>query len=116
LSFENASAGRHGAWFARFVQTGTSTLPEVATSRAVHKTGKPLKLLISVKPIYGAGQKIVAVKAFMRAAGDQEAVQGLVGIGRNVHDRRSNEARSKAPRNEPNAVAISSAIFTEAVV
>jgi PAS domain S-box-containing protein len=64
---------RHGSGFARFVQTGTSMLPEVVTTSAIHKTGKQLKLLISVKPVYGDGQKIVGVEAFMRPAGDQEA-------------------------------------------
>jgi PAS domain S-box-containing protein len=64
---------RHRSGFARYVQTGTSLLPEVVTSPAIHKTGKPLKLLISVKPVYGEGQKIIGVEAFMRTAGDQEA-------------------------------------------
>ncbi len=64
---------RHWSGFGRYVQTGTSMLPEVVTSPAIHKTGKPLKLEISVKAVYGDGQKIVAVEAFMRAAGDEEA-------------------------------------------
>ena len=64
---------RHGAGFGRFVQTGTSMLPEVSTTLAMHKTGKPLSVLISVKAVYGNLQKIVAVEAMMSAAGDQEA-------------------------------------------
>jgi PAS domain S-box-containing protein len=66
---------RHGAGFARFVQTGISMLPEVVTTRGMHKSGKPLMLKISVKAVYGDGQKIVAVEAFMRAAGDEAAGQ-----------------------------------------
>ena len=64
---------RHGSGFGRFVQTGTSMLPEVVTSPAIHKTGKPMKLQISVKPVYGDGERIVGVEAFMRAAGEEEA-------------------------------------------
>ena len=54
---------RHSAGFARFVQTGISTLPEVATTTAVHKTGKLMKLPISVKALYGEDQKIRAAEA-----------------------------------------------------
>ena len=54
---------RHWAGFGRFVQTGISTLPEVATSIAVHKEGKLVKLQISVKALYGDDNKIMAVEA-----------------------------------------------------
>ena len=64
---------RHGAGFARYVQTGTSMLPEIVTTRAVHKTGKPLSVLVSVKAVYGEGERIVGVEATMTAAGDEEA-------------------------------------------
>jgi PAS domain S-box-containing protein len=64
---------RHRSGFGRFVQTGTSLLPEVLTTSAMHKSGKPLKLKISVKAVYGDGEKIVAVEAMMSAAGDQKA-------------------------------------------
>jgi PAS domain S-box-containing protein len=59
---------RHRSGFGRFVQTGTSMLPEIVTTLAMHKTGKPLKVLISVKPVYGDGQKIVGVEATMSQA------------------------------------------------
>ena len=54
---------RHGAGFMRFVQTGISVLPEVATTIAVHKTGKLMRLPISVKALYGEDQRIWAVEA-----------------------------------------------------
>ena len=54
---------RHSVGFARFVQTGISTLPEVTTTIALHKTGKLMKLLISVKALYGDDKKIGAVEA-----------------------------------------------------
>jgi hypothetical protein len=54
---------RHRAGFGRFVQTGISTLPEVAMSIAVHKTGKHMKIGISVKALYGEKGKIVGVEA-----------------------------------------------------
>ena len=57
--------GRHRAGFGRYVQTAVSHLPEVAISPAVHKTGTIVKLQISVRPVYGEGQKIVAVEAVM---------------------------------------------------
>ena len=57
--------GRHRAGLGRYVQTGVSHLPEVAISPAVHKTGTIVKVQISVRPVYGEGQKIVAVEAVM---------------------------------------------------
>ena len=59
---ENARA-RHHAGFARFVQTGVSTLPEVTTSPMIHKNGETVRPLISVKAVYDAQGKIVAVEA-----------------------------------------------------
>src|SRR5215467_14743898 len=50
---------RHRAGFARYVQTGISTLPEVA----VHKTGKHMNIPISVKAIYGEDKEVAAVEA-----------------------------------------------------
>ena len=46
-------------------KTGTSMLPEVSRTLAMHKSGKPLKLRISVKAVYGDGQKIVGVEAMI---------------------------------------------------
>ena len=54
---------RHSAGFGRFVQTGISTLPEVATTIAVHKTGKLMRLPISAKALYGEDKNIWAVEA-----------------------------------------------------
>jgi hypothetical protein len=45
------------------VQTGTSTLPEIAMTIAVHKTGKHIKVGISVKALYGDEGKIIGVEA-----------------------------------------------------
>jgi PAS domain S-box-containing protein len=47
---------RHRAAFARYVQTGISALPEITTTIAVHKTGRHMKLPISVNAIYGKRQ------------------------------------------------------------
>ncbi len=60
---------RHHAGFARFVQTGVSTLPEVTSSPMIHKSGETLQPLISVKAVYDSQQKIVAVEAIIRPAG-----------------------------------------------
>jgi PAS domain S-box-containing protein len=58
--------GRHQAGFARFVQTGISTLPEVVTTPMVHKSGETKKLLISVKAVRDDRERIVAVAATIR--------------------------------------------------
>ena len=57
--------GRHHAGFDRFVRTGISHLPEVATSPAVRKTGEIVKMDISVKAVYGEDKTIIAVQAAM---------------------------------------------------
>jgi PAS domain S-box-containing protein len=57
--------GRHSAGFGRYVQTGVSHLPDVTISPALHKTGAIVKLQISVRPVYDASRKIVAVEAMM---------------------------------------------------
>jgi PAS domain S-box-containing protein len=56
---------RHRAGFSRFVQTGISTLPEVTTSPMIHKNGETKRLLISVRAVRDAQQKIVAVAAMV---------------------------------------------------
>jgi PAS domain S-box-containing protein len=61
--------GRHGAGFARYVKTGVSHLPEVATSPAVHKSGDIFKVDISLVPVYDENQTIIAVQAMMRRSG-----------------------------------------------
>ena len=60
--------GRHNAGFRRFVQTGTSTLPEVVTTFAVHKTGGIVRLLVSVQAVYGEQQQIMGVQAMLKRA------------------------------------------------
>jgi PAS domain S-box-containing protein len=57
---------RHHAGFARFVQTGVTTLPEVTTSPMIHKNGETHRLQISVKAVRDSNQKIVAVEAMIR--------------------------------------------------
>jgi PAS domain S-box-containing protein len=57
---------RHHAGFTRFVRTGVSTLPEVTSSPMIQKSGETIRPLISVKAVYDAQQKIVAVEAFIR--------------------------------------------------
>jgi PAS domain S-box-containing protein len=57
--------GRHHAGFGRYVKTGISHLPEIATSPAVRKTGEIVKMDISVKAVYGENQTIIAVEATM---------------------------------------------------
>jgi PAS domain S-box-containing protein len=61
--------GRHRAGFARYVKTGISHLPEVATSPAVHKRGDIFKVDISLAPVYDDNQTIIAVQAMIRRSG-----------------------------------------------
>jgi hypothetical protein len=42
---------------------GISTLPEITTTIAVHKTGKHMNLPISVKAIFGEDKEVAAVEA-----------------------------------------------------
>ena len=64
--------GRHSAGFARYVKTGISNLPEVATSPAVHKSGDIFKVDISLVAVY-ENQTIIAVQAMMRRSGQNRA-------------------------------------------
>jgi PAS domain S-box-containing protein len=61
---------RHRAAFARYVQTGISALPEITTTIAVHKTGRHMKLPISVNAIYGKDKEIAAVEAAFYSSRD----------------------------------------------
>ena len=54
---------RHNAGFHNFLETGISTLPEVVTTIAMHKTGMFMNVPISVKAVYGEDKKIVSVEA-----------------------------------------------------
>src|SRR5262249_1493768 len=51
------------AGFGRFWPTGVNQFPEIPMSIAVHKTGKQMKIGISVKALYGEKGKIVGVEA-----------------------------------------------------
>ena len=62
---------RHSVGFGRFVQTGISTLPEVTTTIVAHKTGKLMKVPISVKALYGEDQRIIAVEATFYPSRDE---------------------------------------------
>jgi PAS domain S-box-containing protein len=65
--------GRHSAGFARYVKTGISNLPEVATWPAVHKSGDIFKIDISLAPVHDGNGTIVAVQAMMRRSGQDRA-------------------------------------------
>ena len=65
--------GRHNAGFARYVKTGVSHLPEVATSLAVHSSGEMFKVDISLVPVYGDNHTIIAVQAMMQRSGQNRA-------------------------------------------
>jgi len=56
---------RHSTGFRRFVQTGNSTLPDVLSTPAVDKSGKIVRLQISVVAVYDDEQTIVGVEAFL---------------------------------------------------
>jgi PAS domain S-box-containing protein len=57
----------HGRGFARFVDTGTSTLPEVATAVGRHKNGQPVRIQISTKTWVDDRGRIAEVEGVMRA-------------------------------------------------
>jgi PAS domain S-box-containing protein len=57
----------HGRGFARYVDTGTSTLPEVVTTTGRHKDGQPVMVQISVRALVDDGGRISGVEGFMSA-------------------------------------------------
>jgi PAS domain S-box-containing protein len=57
----------HGRGFARFVETGTSTLPEVATAVGRHKNGHPVKIQISTRTLLDKAGRISEVEGIMQA-------------------------------------------------
>jgi PAS domain S-box-containing protein len=59
------SHGCHGRGFARYVETGTSTLPEVVTTTGRHKNGHPVRIQISVKPVMDDRGRTAEVEAVM---------------------------------------------------
>ena len=46
-----ASSVGHGRGFARYVGTGTSTLPETVMTIGCHKNGQPVRIEISVRAL-----------------------------------------------------------------
>jgi PAS domain S-box-containing protein len=57
----------HGRGFARFIDTGTSTLPEVVVTIGRHKNGQPVRIQISVKALEDASGRIRQVEGVMLA-------------------------------------------------
>ena len=57
----------HGRGFARYVQTGISTLPEVVVTVGRHKNGQPVRIQISVKAVADNSGRISEVEGVMLA-------------------------------------------------
>jgi PAS domain S-box-containing protein len=57
----------HGRGFARYVDTGTSTLPEVAMAVGRHKNGQPVRIQISTRTLVDDSGCISAVEGVMQA-------------------------------------------------
>jgi PAS domain S-box-containing protein len=57
----------HGRGFARYIQTGTSTLPEVVETIGRHKNGQPVRIQISVKAFEDDNGRISEVEGVMLA-------------------------------------------------
>ena len=55
----------HGQGFARYVETGISTLPEVVTTTGRHKNGHPVRIQISVTPLIDGGGRVAEVEGAM---------------------------------------------------
>jgi len=57
----------HGRGFARYVDTGTSTLPEVARAVGRHKNGQPVRIQISTRALTDESGCISEVEGVMQA-------------------------------------------------
>ncbi|MGH6708743.1 MAG: PAS domain-containing protein [Bradyrhizobium sp.] len=57
----------HGRGFARYVDTGTSTLPEIATAVGRHKNGQPVRIQISTRTLVDDCGRIAEVEGVMLA-------------------------------------------------
>jgi PAS domain S-box-containing protein len=55
----------HGRGFARYVHTGTSTLPEAVVTVGRHKNGQPVRIRISVRAVVDDCGSIAAVEGVM---------------------------------------------------
>ena len=84
---------RHSEGFARFVQTGISTLPEIVTTIALHKTGELMKLPISVKALRGDGKVIKAVEATFYPSHHQDPLFAFAGIWTTINGDRSMKSK-----------------------
>ena len=57
----------HGRGFARYVDTGTSTLPEVVMALGRHKNGQPVRIQISTRAFVDDDGRISEVEGVMLA-------------------------------------------------
>jgi PAS domain S-box-containing protein len=57
----------HGRGFARYIDTGTSTLPEVVVTIGRHKNGQPVRIQISVNAFEDNSGRISEVEGVMHA-------------------------------------------------
>ena len=57
----------HGRGFARYVDTGSSTLPEIATAVGRHKNGHPVRIQISTRTLADDRGRITEVEGVMLA-------------------------------------------------
>jgi PAS domain S-box-containing protein len=67
LIIPRQSHGCHGRGFARYVDTGTSTLPETVVTIGRHKNGQPVRIQISVKAVVDDRGSIAEVEGVMLA-------------------------------------------------
>ena len=57
----------HGRGFAKYIQTGTSTLPEAVVTTGRHKTGRPVRIQISITALGDDHGRISGVEGVMIA-------------------------------------------------
>jgi PAS domain S-box-containing protein len=55
----------HGRGFARYIHTGTSTLPEAVVTIGRHKNGRPVRIQISVRAVVDDCGSIAEVEGVM---------------------------------------------------
>jgi PAS domain S-box-containing protein len=60
------SHGCHGQGFARYVETGTSTLPETVITIGRHNNGQHIRIQISVRALVDGRGSIAEVEGVMR--------------------------------------------------
>ena len=57
----------HGRGFAKYLQTGTSALPEAVVTTGRHKTGRPVRTQISIRSLRDDHGRISGVEGVMVA-------------------------------------------------